>query len=533
VKVSEAKLNEDNDIKPGRWCMRPIDFLLRGALHFPDKVAVSGPEGTMTYAELVAQTQALAAAFQARVPDPRGRIAICAGNHLAHVVALLATLLSGRIWVPLNPRAGQQELSRIVDFTEAALVIVEAGLEAKVANSTAPCITYVPFTNAAQPTAGDCELSALIAAHRGQLAASVHHDLAETQAIKFTGGTTGAPKGVMQSYRSWNTTIVSIMRAMRLDDHERYLAVASITHGTSTFLLPVLGSGGTVLLPTSTKPREVLELLERERVTAVFMPPTLIYGLLEDETARRRDWSALRHFVYAAAPMRTDKIVEAQQVFGHVETGYGQTEAPAIISYLPAEEALDARNLESVGRAALLTEIAIMDAQGRLLPPGQTGQVVVRGDLVMSGYWKQPEKTAESFKDGWLLTGDGGYLDERGYLYLKDRVRDVIITGGFNVYPSDVENVLGKHPAVYDCAVIGVDDAKWGEAVHAGVQLRAGETATESELVAWVRQQLDPVKTPKAIHFFDALPRTANGKVSKLDARQYIEQRLELEKVTT
>jgi acyl-CoA synthetase (AMP-forming)/AMP-acid ligase II len=229
--------------------------------------------------------------------------------------------------------------------------------------------------------------------------------------------------------------------------------------------------------------------------------------------------------------MRTEKVIEAQQVFGHVETGYGQTEAPAIISYLSAEEALDVRNLGSVGRAALLTDIAIMDPEGRMLAPRQHGEVVVRGDLVMSGYWKQPEKTAESFTNGWLRTGDGGYLDERGYLYLKGRVRDVIITGGFNVYPADVENVLGKHPAVYDCAVIGVEDVKWGEAVHAAVQRRAGDTATEEDLIAWVRQQLDPVKTPKAIHFFDALPRTANGKVAAREVLQHIEQRLE--KATT
>lgn len=502
--------------------MRPIDFLLRSALRHPDKVAVSGPEGSITYAELVARTQALAAAFQARVPDPRGRIAICGGNHIAHVIALFATLLAGRIWVPLNPRAGRQELSRIVEFTEAALVIVEAGMEAKVEGSAAPLLRYVPATGD-----GACELGGLISRYRGRLPAPIRHDLGETQAIKFTGGTTGAPKGVMQSYRAWNTTIVSLVQAMRLDAHERYLAVASITHGTSTFLLPVLGSGGTILLPSSTRAREVLDQLERERVTAVFMPPTLIYSLLEDETARQRDWSALRHFVYAAAPMRADKIVEAQQVFGHVETGYGQTEAPAIISYMPAEEALDPRNLQSVGRAALLTDIAIMDAEGRLLAPGESGEVVVRGDLVMSGYWRQPGKTAEAFHDGWLRTGDGGYLDERGYLYLKDRVRDMIITGGFNVYPTDVENALGQHPAVYDCAVIGIDDEKWGEAVHAAVQLREGGAATEAELIAWVKRQLDAVKTPKAIHFFDALPRTPNGKVSKKDARQEVIQRIE------
>lgn len=508
--------------------MRPIDFLLRAARRFPGKVAVSGPEGSLTYAELVDHVHALAVAFQARVPDPRGRIAICAGNHIAHVVALFATLLAGRIWVPLNPRAGNAELFRTVEFTDAGLVVVEEDLQEKLVGVTAPKLMYRPgaLTEKAHVSAADCELAALIALHRGERLVQQLHDLTETQAIKFTGGTTGVPKGVMQSYRSWNTTVVSIMHAMRLDENERYLAVASITHGTSTFLLPVLGSGGTVLLPRSTKPREVLDLLEHEHVTSVFMPPTLIYSLLEDETVRQRDWSALRHFVYAAAPMRSDKIVEAQQVFGHVETGYGQTEAPAIIAYMTAPEALDPRNLQSVGRAALLTDIGIMDTQGQLLTAGETGEVVVRGDLVMSGYWKQPDKTAETFQDGWLRTGDGGYLDERGYLFLKDRVRDMIITGGFNVYPTDVEDALGKHPAIYDCAVVGIEDEKWGEAVHAAVQLRPGETADEAQLVAWVRRLLDPVKTPKAMHFFDALPRTANGKVSKKDARAEILERM-------
>lgn len=502
--------------------MRPIDFLLRSALRFPEKIAITGPEGSVSYRELVIRVEALAIAFQQLAPEPRARIAICAGNHMAHVVALFATLLAGKIWVPLNPRAGQQELTRIADFTQASIVVIEDALAGKLAAYRGPTIRYTPAIALPGQPASACELTALMAHHRGSQPKAVHHDASEIQAIKFTGGTTGMPKGVMQSYRCWNTTIVSLMHAMGLDENERYLAVASITHGTSTFLLPVLGSGGSIVLPTSTQPRDVLDLLERERVTAVFMPPTLIYSLLEDETVRQRDWSALRHFVYAAAPMRVDKITEARQVFGTIETGYGQTEAPAIISFLSAEEARDPRNLQSVGRAGLLTEIAIMDEHGQPLPPGQTGEVVVRGDLVMSGYWLQPEKTAETLRDGWLHTGDGGYLDERGYLFLKDRVRDVIITGGFNVYPTDVENVLGQHQAVYDCAVIGIDDDKWGEAVHAAVQLCEGASATEVELIAWVRSQLDPVKTPKAIHFLDALPRTANGKVSKKDARQHI-----------
>ncbi|MCW7539969.1 AMP-binding protein [Aquabacterium sp. A7-Y] len=506
--------------------MQPIDFLLRSAVRFPDKIAVSGPEGSLSYRELVERSQALASAFQELAPRPHARIAICGGNHLAHVVALFATLLAGKVWVPLNPRAGQQELMRIVDFTEASLVVVEQTLAGKLSAHQGATIRYTPAVAPLGQATPRCELKELVERHRGCLPQEVRLDLSETQAIKFTGGTTGPPKGVMQSLRCWNTTIVSLIHAMRLHPHERYLAVAPITHGTSTFLLPVLGCGGSVVLPGSTRPRDVLEQMERERITAVFMPPTLIYSLLEDETVRQRDWSSLRHFVYAAAPMRTDKIREAQQVFGCVETGYGQTEAPSIIAYLSADEARDPRNLASVGRATLLTEVAIMDPQGRLLPPGQAGEVVVRGDLVMSGYLQQPEQTAQTLHDGWLHTGDGGYLDERGYLFLKDRVREVIITGGFNVYPSDVENVLGRHEAVYDCAVVGIDDDKWGEAVHAAVQLRPGAVATEAELTSWVRDQLDPVKTPKAVHFFDELPRTANGKVSKKDTHRHIAQRL-------
>ncbi|RYY72077.1 MAG: long-chain fatty acid--CoA ligase, partial [Comamonadaceae bacterium] len=198
--------------------MRPIDFLLRAARLHPGKTAVAGPEGSITYADLVAQVEALAVEFQQRVPAEDGRIAICAGNHIAHVVALFATLLAGRIWVPLNPRAGQPELSRIVAFTEAALVVTEDAHAAKVADAGAPVMVY-------RTTGGDDDLRAAVQRHRGTVPAPVHPDLARTQAIKFTGGTTGLPKGVMQSLRSWNTCIVSIMRAMRLDEDVRYLAV--------------------------------------------------------------------------------------------------------------------------------------------------------------------------------------------------------------------------------------------------------------------------------------------------------------------
>jgi acyl-CoA synthetase (AMP-forming)/AMP-acid ligase II len=198
-----------------------------------------------------------------------------------------------------------------------------------------------------------------------------------------------------------------------------------------------------------------------------------------------------------------------------VGTTYGQTEAPQLLTVLRPADFEEDRNLASVGRTTWFSDVAIMAPDGSLLPSGDVGEVVARGDLVMTGYWQRPDLTAATIVDGWLHTGDRGLIDERGYLYLKDRLRDVVITGGFNVYPIDVENALGQHPAVHECAVFGMPDDKWGEAVHAAVQLREGSEASEAELVAFVRERLGPVHTPKRIHFHDSLPRSTVGKVLK------------------
>lgn len=214
--------------------------------------------------------------------------------------------------------------------------------------------------------------------------------------------------------------------------------------------------------------------------------------------------------------MPTEKITKAQAFFGPViATTYGQTEAPQIAARLGPDDLAQPANLASVGRASWLTDIAILSPEGAQLPPLEIGHVAIRGDLVMTGYWKLPEKTAETIRDGWLLTGDAGYLDERGFLFLKERLRDVIITGGFNVYPIDVENALSSHPAVHEAAVFGVKDDKWGEAVTAAIEFKSGRAATEDELKAFVRDKLGPVHTPKNIRILRTLPRSPVGKVLK------------------
>jgi len=203
-------------------------------------------------------------------------------------------------------------------------------------------------------------------------------------------------------------------------------------------------------------------------------------------------------------------------------TTYGQTEAPQILTLMRPEDFEDERNWASVGRRSWFSDVEIMAPDGTLLPTGEVGEVVARGDLVMSGYWRLPEKTAETLVNGWLHTGDRGLIDDRGYLYLKDRLKELVITGGFNVYPIDVENALGQHPAVHECAVFGIPDDKWGEAVQAAVQLREGQQASEAELIAWVRERLGPVQTPKHIHFRASLPRSPVGKVLKNEVRQAV-----------
>ncbi|MDE2075268.1 MAG: AMP-binding protein, partial [Alphaproteobacteria bacterium] len=305
------------------------------------------------------------------------------------------------------------------------------------------------------------------------------------------------------------------------------LAAAPMTHTAGLLSVPCTARGGTVVIVTRPDPMLLLSAIPKYRVTEFFLPPTVIYRLLDVPGFKEKvDFSSLRYFMYGAAPMSVEKLKQAIEVFGPVMTGgYGQTEAPASISYLPPGEhfsngeiASDER-LSSVGRPNPLIRIEIMDDENKILAQGATGEICVRGDLVMKGYYKAPEKTAETIIDGWLHTGDIGHLDAGGYLHITDRKKDMIISGGFNVYPSEVEQVIWCHPAVQDCAVIGVPDKQWGEAVKAVVELNAGESVDSETLIAMCKAKLGSVKAPKSVDFVAALPRSAAGKVLKKDLR--------------
>ncbi|MGH3152829.1 MAG: AMP-binding protein, partial [Streptosporangiaceae bacterium] len=302
----------------------------------------------------------------------------------------------------------------------------------------------------------------------------------------------------------------------------RYLALAPLTHAAGVLCFPVMTLGGEIVIMPKPDLADFLDLIEKREITHTFLPPTLIYMLLDHPSLAVTDLTSLRCLWYGAAPMSVSRLEEALDRIGPVMGQlFGQSEAPMMISTLaPAEHfrpdgSLATERLSSAGRPTPLTTVAVMDDEGHLLGAGERGEIVIRGSLVMAGYYKNPEASADAARYGWHHTGDIGYLDAGSYLFIVDRAKDMIITGGFNVYSAEVEQVLLAHPAVQDCAVIGLPDEKWGERVTAVLQLRPGHAVTADDVRSFVKDRLGSVKAPKQVEVWADLPRSKVGKVLK------------------
>ncbi|GAB2900620.1 AMP-binding protein [Paralcaligenes sp. KSB-10] len=484
--------------------MVPIDFLYRAAQSHANRIAIESPTECITYAELMVAVNALAVALQERDPAPGSRVGLCAANAPSYIVGMLAILAAGKVWVPLNYRSTSSEIHRILETTTPTAILVDNLGDALIGGHGNEKIQFSQFPE-------------LIDSHRNQSPLRFEHSRDDTQAIKFTGGTTGIPKGVMQPYRAWVAGIINQIAGWEITLNDKFVICAPISHGTGTYIVPILAQGGCLLLCKSNSAADIGHAFARQGGTMTFMPPTLIYKLMTAPEIHRACFPSLRLLIYGGAPMPAEKISAVQEFFGPVvATTYGQTEAPQIATLLSSRDLALPENRTSVGRVTWLSELAILSPDRTHLPTGQLGEVAIKGDLVMTGYWKLPEKTSETIVNGWLLTGDAGYIDERGFLFLKERLRDVIITGGFNVYPIDVESALSQHEAVHEACVFGVPDEKWGETVNAAIECKPSFSVSEEELKAFVREKLGPVLTPKHIYFYDSLPRSAVGKVLKM-----------------
>lgn len=496
--------------------MLPIDRFLTAAARFPDAIAVGG-ETAFTFGELLRAVDAVAVAFQALDRAPRSRVGICAKNTVEHLIALLATYRAGKVWIPLNPRNGQAELDAMIATTAPGILVADRSCLDRFSPTTAALV--IGKSDAAE---SGHSIRAMMRDFAGSTPATVSRRETDAHVLKFSGGSTGAPKTVIQSVRCINAQADGLRDFFAFDASDVNLIAAPLTHGVSCFVLPILEVGGRHVLLEHPTPAAILDAIERHGVTTLYAPPTMLYGML-DAVRPGHTFPTLRHVIYSAAPMTPERIRDCQRVFGNViETAYGQVEAPQIITGMRADELLRDENLASVGRASRVATIRIDDGHGGAAGPGDAGEILVAGPLLMNGYLDQPELTARALRDGWLHTGDTGTIDERGYLYIRGRITESINTGGFKVFPGDVEAVLARHPAVGECAVFGVPDAKWGEAVTAAVVRVNGADVDESTLIDFVKQSLGSVKAPKSVRFVDALPRNAAGKVSRRDVRALV-----------
>ncbi|MDP3820540.1 MAG: AMP-binding protein [Burkholderiales bacterium] len=355
--------------------------------------------------------------------------------------------------------------------------------------------------------------------------------------LMYTGGTTGQPKGVVHTHRVHEAMVLMELAGWDWPAEPRFLATTPITHASGTIIMPVLLRSGTFIMQSGFEVGSFCRLVEQHRVNATFMVPTMIYVLLDSPLRRQHDLSSLAMVIYGAAPMAPTRLTEAIGVFGPVFMQiYGQSEAPMALTVLHAREHEPERQpqrLASCGTPMAGIQLRLLDERGVEVADGEVGEICARGPLVMAGYWNKPQETAAALRHGWLYTGDLARRDADGYLYIVDRSKDMIISGGFNVFPREVEDVLSQHPAVAAAGVVGVPDPKWGEAVHAMVVLRpgageggeAGSAALGAELMALVRLRKGAVQTPKHIAFVAQLPVTTLGKIDKKAMRDHFARR--------
>ena len=498
------------------------------AHHAPDAIAIRFQDRTLTYRELRDRCWRLSNAM-AQAGEPGDRIAILAENCHEDVECYYGVPGAAMALTLLNYRLAARELTYIIGNAAPRILVVEPKylpvirqIRAEIpsverilligAEAEADCEGYDAFVATGEPTEpqrrpGENDLCWLL----------------------YTSGTTGLPKGAMLTHKNLMAAVLNSMCAWEAAPDEVCMFTFPQFH-VAGYVMPMYHlRGWPVVLLRSFDPQTLLGNVERLGVTSTAMAPTMIAMLLEDPETDRFDLSSLRRIGYGASSMPAEVLRKARVRWPQVgfSTGFGMTELSGNVMFMSPVDHVRAADgglpiLRSVGRQMPLARVRVVDEEGRDAGPNTPGEIVVKGDQVLSGYWRNPEATAASFVDGWFRSGDVGQWDEDGYLYIVDRKKDMILTGGENVYPREVEEILYEHPAVVEAAVLGAPDPTWGEKVVAVVCARAGESVSGAELVAFCRERIASYKKPRHVVFIDALPRNASGKVLKRELRERI-----------
>ncbi|MGE0733492.1 MAG: long-chain-fatty-acid--CoA ligase [Alphaproteobacteria bacterium] len=505
--------------------MFPISRILpRARAMYPDRLAIWDGDVRLNFEQLGRRVDALAGALKGRGLGKGDRVAILDGNSHRYAEAYYACAQAGMILLPLNSRLSVPELKYILDDAGADTVLISDPFFAVfegVRASLSSVKTVVAYGKGPYP-ANTIEYEKFLAdATPAPTCADV--DLSDICQIYYTSGTTGEPKGVCLTYRNMIASAFDALVGLGLTEHDIWLHAAPMFHlvdAWSIWSMPMIGAPQVTLQFT---PERIMDVVQRTKCTGTGLPPTLINMMANHPKFRDFDLTSLRFIMYGGSPTPLGILQKAVQTIPTKYIhGYGITETSGITTLANSEDFRVEGTPEqlaltlSAGRAVPHIELEIADDDGRHLPLGQVGEIVITGARVMREYWRKPKHTAEALRNGWYHTGDMGFLDAKRRLSVVDRKKDMIISGGENVYSVEVENVLSTHPAVLEVAVVGVPDEQWGEAVKAIVVLREGASATEADLIGFCRGRIGGYKLPKSVDFStEPLPKTGPGKIAK------------------
>jgi len=508
------------------------DLLVRNANKFPEKIAIVSEGRSISYRVLNERVNRLASMMVKKGLKKGDRIGVLVHNCSQFIEIYFAAAKTGGIFCPYNNHLKERELKDIIDYSTPRFLFLDPEFGGMIDSLRAHLDVvdnYISLQKPKWPLMEDYE-AWLSIGDRSEPGLKISDD--DIMSIFFTAGTTGKPKGAMRSHRHVITNAVTGVIELKVSNEEKALISFPMYHVSCEdnmgrhFFMP-----NTLVIKRegAFDPQEVLELLSREKVTMCQFVPTMIHSLLQYPGIDRYDLSSLRLILYAAAPMPVELLKKALKRFQcHFAQFYGLTESGPIVTILrPEDHVLEGsqkqiQRLSSAGRPVVSYEVRIVDEQGRDVPVGEVGEIIGRSEAMMKGYWQLPKETAEKLKNGWLHTGDMGRLDEEGYVYIVDRKNDMIISGGVNIYPREVEEVLYQHPAVHEASVIGVPDEHWGEAVKAVIVLKEGATVSEEEIIQFCKERLAGYKKPRSVEFLGELPKSPQGKILKRAIRESI-----------
>ncbi|HEY5501790.1 MAG TPA: long-chain-fatty-acid--CoA ligase [Candidatus Anoxymicrobiaceae bacterium] len=495
----------------------------------PDKECLVCEDTRLTWSRLNERVNRLANGLASLGVRKDTKVAILALNCHKYIEAYYATAKLGAVAVPLNFRLSPEELTYVINHSDAEVLMAGRDLLG-VAQEIMPTPEGVKARiSLDDPAEGWTDYETLLE-ESSPAEPEVEVDEDDLCQLQYTGGTTGLPKGVMLTHRNYMTSVIGMGLANLFEPGDATLQVLPIFHTAWWPILVHHCAGGKGVIIKRFDFDDILGLVQKEGVTHINMVPILFSWILDFPGLDSYDVSSIKYLSYAGAPMPADLMRRCIDKFGPIfQQGYGLTEAAPLVTMLMQEDQSRlegpeelTRRISSAGRESLVTEVKLVDEEDREVEVGEIGEIAVRGKNIMKGYWKDPELTARALRGGWLHTGDLARADEYGFLYIVDRKHDMIITGGENVYPFEVEKVLYEHPAVLEAAVVGVRDDKWGERVVAAVALKQGTEASEDELIEFVRSRIAGYKTPKEIVFMESIPKTAIGKILRREVREML-----------